>query len=351
MSQRLEKEFYGKTSSGETVDRYTLCNGNGMTARIINYGATVTEILVPDRQGKTADVVLGFDDLASYEKHRSYFGCMVGRVAFRIYQGRFTLDGKQYQLDCREGNLHLHGGPCGFSLRVWKAETIDLDGRPAVKLSFTSPDGDQGYPGVMQATTIYSLTDDNALRIDSTATTDRPTLVNLTNHSYFNLAGASSGDILNHVARFDADRYTPSLTLDQPTGEIVSVAGTPLDFTKPMPIGARIDQTDGELKGYDHCFVRKQPPGEMVRVAEVCDPNSGRVLEVVTSEPSFVFYTTNGVDGLPLGKGGVRYPLHAALCLETGRPPNAVNCPQFPSIVLRHGETYRHVCEYRFSTR
>jgi aldose 1-epimerase len=348
---KLEQENFGKTAAGETVERYTLRNARGMTAKIITYGATVTELFAPDRDGKSADVVLGFDDIASYETHSGHIGCMVGRVAFRIREGQFVLDGKNYQLEMNEGTTHLHGGPRGFSKRIWQAEPLELGGQPAVKFSIRSNDGDQGYPGTLEAEAVYSLTDDNALRIDCTATTDKPTLVNMTHHGYFNLAGAASGDILSHVLQLDADRLIPSLALGIPTGEIAPVAGTPFDFTRPTTIGARIAETGGDPAGYDLCFMRNSSESEMARVAEAFDSTSGRAMEVWTTEPAFVLYTANYLDGTMPGKGGAKHDKHAGFCIETGRPPDAIRYPNYPSIVLRPGETYRHRCEYRFSTK
>ncbi|MCC6124996.1 MAG: galactose mutarotase [Pirellulales bacterium] len=346
---KLEKDVFGTTAAGETVDRYTLRNSRGITARIITYGATVTELFSPDRQGRPADIVLGFDELASYEAHNAYFGCMVGRVAFRIRGGQFLLDGKNHQLAVDGENVHLHGGPRGFNRMVWRAEPISNAAGPAVKFSHRSPDGDQGYPGTLEASVVYSLTEENELRIECTATTDRPTLVNLTHHGYFNLSGAGRGDILSHELQLDADRYIPASAPDVPTGEIAPVRGTPFDFTRSMAIGARIEETGGDPRGYDVCFLRNSPEGAMARVAAAFDPASGRTMEVSTTEPALVFYTANYLDGTPRGKGGAIYRRHAALCLDTGRPPDAIRYPNFPSIVLRPGETYRHVCSYRFS--
>jgi aldose 1-epimerase len=342
---KIEKDFFGKTALGETVDRYTLRNSQGMTARIINYGAT------PDRQGKPADIVLGFDDLASYESHNASFGCIVGRVAFLIRDGKFLLDGNEYQLAVGPGNIHLHGGPRGFSKAVWQAEPLQNTNVPAVKFTHRSPDGDQGYPGMLDTTVVYSLTENNELLIDYTATTDRPTIINLTHHSYFNLSGAGSGDILNHEVQLEADRFIPCVNPVAPSGEILPVTGTPFDFTKPTAVGARLHETGGNPLGYDLCYLRNQPEKTMARVAEVFDPASGRVMEVSTTEPALVFYTANYLDGTLRGKGGATYSQHAAFCIETGRPPDAIRFPKFPSIILRPGETYRHQCSYRFSAR
>jgi aldose 1-epimerase len=350
-TSKLEKDVFGKTASGELVERFTLRNAQGMTARIITYGATVTELITPDRQGKPADIVLGFDDLASYESHDAYFGCIVGRVAFRIRDGNFVLDGKSYQLDLNAANVHLHGGPHGFSKRIWRAEPIENDDNPAVKFALRSPDGDQGYPGALDAAVIYSLTEKNELRIDFTATTDKPTLINLTHHGYFNLSGAGCGNILNHELQLDADRCIPPGAPDVPTGGIAPVADTPFDFTRPAVVGSRFGEIGGDPVGYDLAFLRNQTGSAMTRVAEVFDPATGRVMEVSTTEPAFVFYTANYLDGTLRGKGGAIYSQHAAFCIETGRPPDAINYPNLPSIVLRPGEIYRHQCTYRFSAK
>jgi aldose 1-epimerase len=348
--QKLEKETFGWTAAGETVDRYTLRNAGGMIVRTITYGATVTELFAPDRHGTPADVVLGFDDLASYESHNAYFGCMVGRVAFRIRDGRFSLDGKQYQLACDAGGAHLHGGPLGFSKIVWQAEPLRTPDGPAVKLTCRSPDGDQGYPGTLDVSVVYSLTDDNEFRVDCTATTDQSTLVNLAHHSYFNLCGAGCRDILDHRLRLDADLFIPAGAPGVPSGDIVTVRETPFDFTQSTRIGARIEETGGDPPGYDFCYLRNAPAGATARVAELCEPASGRRMEISTNEPAIVAYTANYLDGTLRGKGGAVYERHAAICLETGRPPDAIRFPHLPSIVLHPGDPYRHMCIYRFAT-
>jgi aldose 1-epimerase len=346
---RLERHVFGKTADGKIVDRYTLSNGRGLKARIITFGATVTELWTPDRRGEPADVVLGFDDLESYEKRSPYFGATVGRVAFRIVGCEFTLDGKQYRLTQNDGKHHLHGGTPGFSHVVWQAEP--LDGKiSAVKFTHRSPDGDQGYPGTLEVAVVYSLSDENELQIDCTATTDRPTLLNMTHHSYFNLAGAGCGDVLDHVLQLDADRWIPTSEPDVPTGEIADVGGTPFDFRRPTTIGSRIREAGGTPLGYDLCYLHNHAGEGLTRVASVHDPRSGRSIDVSTNEPGIVLYTSNFLDGTLKGKRGKTYAQHTALCLETGRPPDAIHHPQFPSIVLRPGETYRHQCVYRFST-
>jgi aldose 1-epimerase len=350
MSQAgLEKDVFGTTAEGTAVERYTLRNARDMTVRLITYGATVTELWTPDRRHNFDDLVLGFEDLTQYETQPVYFGAMVGRVAFRIAAAEFVLDGQRYQLAQNDGRHHLHGGIRGFSHAVWRAEPISTGAAPAVKFTHRSPDGDQGYPGTLDVTVVYTLTDADELRIDCTAVTDRPTLVNLTHHSYFNLAGAGSGDVLGHVLGIDADRWIPAEEPDLPSGEIAAVKDTPYDFTQPAPIGARIHQTGGTVEGYDLCYLHNHPDGTLARVATVCEPSSGRRMDVSTTEPALVLYTGNYLDGSRHGKGGAAYQKHAGVCLETGRPPDAVHHPHFPATILRPGQTYRHTCVYGFS--
>jgi aldose 1-epimerase len=350
MYNTIEKDTFGKTADGAAVDRYTLRNTSGAMVRVITFGATVTELWMPDRQGKLADVVLGFGELAPYGVQGPYFGCIVGRVAFRIAGAEFTLDGKQYRLTPNNPPHHMHGGIHGLSRVVWQAEPVTGELGPAVRFTYHSPDGEEGYPGTLDTTVVYTLTDDNELRIDCTATTDRPTPINLTHHSYFNLAGAGSGDVLGHVLQLDADRWIPAEEPDLPSGEVRQVTGTPFDFTRPTPIGARIAQTGGDPVGYDLCYLLNHPEGQLARVATLQESTSGRKLEVSTTEPAIVVYTANYLDGTLRGKGGMVYQKHAAVCLETGRPPDAVHHPHFPSTILRPGQTYRHTCVYRFST-
>lgn len=345
----IERDRFGTTADGIRVDRYILRNSRGMSVALITYGATVTELWVPDRQGKLDDVVLGFDNLAQYETESPYFGCTVGRVAFRIVGGQFTLDGTSYQLTRNSGPHHLHGGTRGFSRCVWKAQARESAEGPSVELSLLSPDGDQGYPGNLHATAVHTLTEQNELRIDYTATTDRPTPVNLTHHSYFNLAGAGSGDVLGHVLWIDADRYTPTDKTLSPTGQIASVRGTPFDFTRPMAIGARMPGSAEVADGYDLAYLHNHPEGQVALLAKVEELQSGRTLAVLSNEPAIVLYTGNYLDGRLRGKRSAVYRKHAGLCLEPGRLPDSVHHEQFPSTVLRPGQTYRHTCIYRFS--
>ena len=345
-----EKEPFGYTADGVPVDRYTLRNSYGIMARLINYGASVTELWTPDRQGRLADVVLGFDRLSEYESQNAYLGCMIGRVAFRIAKGQFVLGHKAHQLTLNDGPHHTHGGMRGFNRVVWQAEPMTSYMGPAVKFVYSSPDGDQGYPGTLDVAVVYTLTEENELWINCTATTDRPTPVNLTHHGYFNLAGAGEGDVLGHVLQIDADRWLPSNGPNLPTGEIASVTGTPFDFTRPKRIGAHMGQTGNRLAGYDLCYLRNHRDETLACVATLQEPVSGRRMEVKTTEPGVVLYTGNHLDGSLRGKNGAVYQRYAGVCLETGRPPDAIHYPYFPSVILRPGKTYRHTCVYRFST-
>ncbi len=344
---RVERQSFGTTADGSAVDRYTLHNANGASVSLINYGATVTELYVPDRRGKLDDVVLGFDKLAQYETQSPYFGSTVGRVAFRIPEGRFELDGETYQLDLNRKPHHLHGGTKGFSWIVWKAEPMETPDGPAVRFTYRSPDGDQGYPGNVDATVVHTLTEWNELRIDYTATTDRATPVNLTHHGYFNLAGAGSGDVLDHVVWIDADRYTPTDETLKPTGQIAPVAGTVFDLTRPVRIGDR----QAETGGFDLAYLHNRPIGSLQLVARVEEPSGGRVLEVLTTVPAVIFYTGKWMPEKIEGKGGRVYSRFGGLCVETGHLPGSVHHQNFPPTILRPGETYRQTCVYRFSTK
>ncbi len=335
---------FGVTPGGETVESFVLDNGS-MTVKIITYGAIVAEIHVPDRDGKKADVVLGFETLEGYLGSHPYFGATVGRVANRIAKGTFTLDGKTYKLAVNNGPNSLHGGLKGFDKAVWNV--AEASGR-SVKLTYLSKDGEEGYPGNLSVAVTYTLTPDNALQIDGSATTDAPTPVNLTNHSYFNLAGPASGKILDHELRLFADDYTPGDDGFIPTGEIRSVKGTPLDFTSPTPIGSRIDRIPGEPGGYDHNFVLSDRDS-LKQAAVVRDPKSGRVLEVSTTEPGLQFYTGNFLDGTIAGKDGVVYGKQQAFCLEAQHFPDSVHHDKFPSMILRPGSPYVQTTSYRFS--
>jgi aldose 1-epimerase len=346
MTPGVDVAGFGRLPDGTPVRRFTLQNGTGVIARVIDYGTTITELHVPDRAGRLADVVLGFDNLAQYLAGPHYLGCTIGRVANRIAAGRFTLNGKVHTLARNNGPNHLHGGIRGFDKAVWRGEPF---AGPVAGARFThvSPDGDEGYPGRLDVGVIVMLTDADELVIDYSATTDQPTPVNLTNHSYFNLA--AMGNILGHELTLAAEAYTPTDATLIPTGEIRPVQGTPLDFTRPMSMGARLDQLDGEPRGYDHNFVVDHRGG-LTPAARVFEPGTGRVMEVTTSEPGLQLYTANYLDGTQTGKRGQRYSRYAGFTLEAQHFPDAVNQPAFPSTILRPGQTYHQTTVYRFST-
>jgi aldose 1-epimerase len=344
----VEKMDFGKTPEGTPIELYVLTNGR-ITAKVMTYGAIVTELHVPDRAGKTADVVLGFDNLDAYLAGHPHFGAMTGRVANRIAGACFTLDGKEYTLAANNGRNSLHGGRKGFDKVVWKA--ADASGRagPAVRLTYLSPDGEEGFPGNLSVSVTYTVTADDSLKIDYTATTDQATPVNLTNHSYFNLAGPAAGTILGHELTLAADEYTAADDELIPTGELKPIRGTPLDFTTPTTIGARIDQIGGGLGGYDHNYVIRPETKSPAFAARAREPGSGRVMEMFTTEPGVQLYTANGLNGTLKGKGGVVYRKHQGFCLEAQHFPDSVHHPNFPSIILRPGSTYTQTTIYKFS--
>ncbi len=347
------KKSFGKTPDGQPVDLYVLTNKSGAEVSITNFGGAVVSLKVPDRNGKLADVVLGYDTADGYVKDKSYFGALVGRYGNRIAHAQFSLDGKTYTLAKNNGENSLHGGLKGFNKALWKAKILSKKDGQSLELSYLSKDGEEGFPGNLKVRVIYTWTDANALRIEDSATTDKKTVVNLTSHSYFNLAGQGSGDILGHQLMIQADKFTPVDPSLIATGELRDVAGTPFDFRKPTAIGARIDQDDEQLKlggGYDHNFVvrRSADAGESL-AARVVEPTSGRVLEVWTTEPGVQFYTGNFLDGKTAGKGGVTYPRRNAFCLETQHFPDSPNQPKFPSVVLAPGARYHTITTYKFS--
>jgi len=347
---KLEQQDWGKLPEGATVKLFTLTNGKGMMARVTTYGAAMTQLRVPDRNGKVGTLVLGFDNLSAYLKGHPFFGVTAGRVANRIAKARFTLEGREYTLAANNGRNHLHGGINGFDKVLWQGKALPATAREAaVELSYLSRDGEEGYPGNLSVTVTYTLTEDNELKIDYGATTDKATPVNLTNHTYFNLAG--SGDILAHELTIHADRYTPIDAELIPTGEIASVKGTPLDFTRPMPIGARIDQLKPTPGGYDHNYALNSGGGSYVLAAHVYEPTTGRVMDVFTTQPGLQLYTGNFLDGKHSGHGSAVYNKHAGFCLETQRFPDAVNHPNFPSTILRPGETGKSTTGYKFSEK
>jgi len=338
---------------GQNVKIYTLKNKNGVEARITNYGAIIVSLRVPDRDGKLDDVVLGYDSLDAYAKGTSFFGAVVGRYGNRIAKGRFTLDGVEYKLATNNGENHLHGGLKGFNQQVWDARPMDSKEGQGLQLTYMSKDGEEGYPGNLSVTVVYTLTDKNELKVDYSATTDKDTVVNLTQHSYFNLKGQGNGDVLGHILTLDASRFTPVDAGLIPTGELRPVKGTPFDFTKPMAIGSRIGQDDEQLKfgmGYDHNFVLDSHSSSLHRAAHVLEPTTGRVMEVWTTEPGIQFYTGNFLNGSDVGKGGKPYQHRYAFCLETQHFPDSPNKPAFPTTELKKGERYHTTTVYRFST-
>ena len=353
-AQKISKESFGKTADGESVDLFTLTNRNGMEARITNYGGIVTTLTAPDRNNKYADVVLGFNDLDSYLKGHPYFGALVGRYGNRIAKGRFTLNGIEYKLAVNNGENHLHGGIKGFDKVVWTARSMRTKLGPALSLTYVSKDMEEGYPGNLTVKVVYTLTNNNELRIDYSASTDKDTVTNLTHHSYFNLAGEGNGDILNHQLLLKASRFTPTDAGSMPTGELRNVQGTPFDFLKSTSIGARINQDEEQLKfggGYDHNWVVNGRAGTLRQAASVYESTSGRVMDVWTTEPGIQFYTGNFLDGTLTGKSGKAYARRNGFCLETQHYPDSPNKPKFPTTTLRKGATYRSTTIYRFSAR
>jgi aldose 1-epimerase len=347
---QMNKTTFGKMPDGQAIDLYTLTNRNGMKVTITNYGGRVVSLSVPDRAGKVADVVLGFDDLSGYLEPNPYFGALVGRYANRIANGEFRLNGVEYHVPKNDGPNALHGGIRGFDKRVWTAQDVSKQ-NPSLELTYLSKDGEEGYPGNLSVKVTYTLTDNDELQIDYTATTDKDTVLNLTNHSYFNLAGQGNGDILNHQLMINADRFTPINPTLIPTGELRPVDGTPFDFRKPIAIGARINDDNEQLKfgkGYDHNFVVKHQEAHLALAAQVTDPASGRVMEVLTTQPGVQLYTGNFLDGTIHGKGGKVYGYRSALCLETQHFPNSPNQSNFPSTELKPGQTFHETTIYKF---
>jgi aldose 1-epimerase len=351
MRATVERMDFGKMSDGTATDLYVLTNASGMKAKVMTYGAILTELHVPDREGKFDDVVLGFDNLAGYLKGHPHFGSTVGRVANRIAQAKFTLEGKEYRLAVNNGPNSLHGGLKGFDKKVWKAEAVETGDGVAVKFSYLSPDGEEGYPGNLSTMVTYTLTNQNELKIAYLATTDKPTPVNLTNHSYFNLAGPQAGDILGHELMLAADSYTPADATLIPTGEIKPVRGTPLDFTRPLAIGARLAEVGGKPVGYDHNYVINGGGKSLTLAARATEPRTGRLMEMHTTEPGVQLYTGNFLDGKLKGKGGVVYRKHQGFCLEAQHFPDSVHHPEFPSIILKPGKKYMQTTVYKFSVR
>jgi aldose 1-epimerase len=351
----MRKRPFGKTSEGRDVALFTLANANGVEIEITNYGGIVVSLKVPDHQGKLADVVLGYEDLVSYEKDKWHFGATIGRYANRIAGGKFRLNGQEYTLACNNGPNHLHGGKTGFEKVVWQASENSGGDHDRLILEYVSEDGEEGYPGKLAVGVEFSLNDGNEFRIKYTAATAKETIVNLTNHSYFNLRGADQGDILRHRLQLNANQFTPVNENLIPTGELRDVNRTPFDFTRPEPIGARINQDDPQLKfarGYDHNWVLKRTEERGLSfAASLYEPESGRRMDIFTTEPGIQFYSGNFLDGSARGMAGAAYGRHAGLCLETQHFPDSPNHSNFPSTVLQAGGRYESTTVFTFSNR
>jgi aldose 1-epimerase len=343
----IEEKEFGKID-GQKVTQYILTNSSGASLRVINYGAIVTNLFIPDKNGKMGDVVLGFDKAGDYQDTGPYMGCVPGRFANRIAHGTFTIDGQDFAVTMNQGENCLHGGFKGWAKRMWAADAGMTPDGPTVRLQITDPDGEEGFPGTVRATVLYSLTNGNWLKIQYFATSDKPTPINLTHHSYFNLSGEGKGDVLGYVAKMYATRYLPVDSALIPTGDVARVAGTPFDFTKAKTIGQDIKSLPGDPPGYDHAMVLDNPKGELKEAAEVYDPASGRLVDCWTTEPAFHFYTAMGLKNL-VGKGGQVYQPYQAFCMETEHYPDSPNHPDFPNTILRPGHVYRQLTEFRFS--
>ena len=344
----MDANAYGTLPDGRQATLFTLVNRHGLRARLTDFGAILVSLETPDREGRLADVTLGYDALDGWVADACYMGATAGRYANRIAKGRFTLDGRTYRLATNDGPNHLHGGVKGFNKVLWSGQGVQVPGAAGVAFRYPSPDGEEGYPGALAVTVTYTLTDADELTVEYAATTDAPTIVNLTHHSYWNLRGGGQGDTLGHELTLHADRYTPVDATLIPTGELKAVAGTPMDFTRPTGIGARIADVPG---GYDHNWVLRGPDGALSPAAEVYEPHTGRVMKVLTTEPGIQFYAGNFLDGRLRGKGGAAYRKHAGFCLETQHYPDSPNQPAFPTTVLRPGQTYRQKTVHRFSAR
>lgn len=351
----VTKESFGKTSTGENIDIYTLKNANGVETRITNYGGIVVSLKIPDRNQKFDDVVLGFNDLESYlTKNNPYFGAIIGRYGNRIGKGRFKLNGVEYKLAVNNGENHLHGGIKGFDKVIWAGRSMSTRSGPAVVLTYTSKDGEEGYPGNLRVTVTYTLTSKNELKIDYSATTNKDTVINLTHHSYFNLLGEGNGDILNHQVQINANSFVPTDAGSIPIGQLKKVANTPFDFLRANQIGARINQDDEQLKfgnGYDHTWVINGRPGTLRLAGGAYESTTGRVMEVWTTEPGMQFYTGNFLDGSLTGKSGKPYERRSGFCFETQHYPDSPNQPSFPTTTLKRGAVYRSTTIYRFSAK
>lgn len=350
----IVKKLYGKTADGTEVYLFTLSNSKGMAAEITNFGGTVVSLLVPDGKGNLDDVTLGYDKLDGYLKKGPYFGAIIGRHANRIEDSKFEINGVEYHVAANDGKNHLHGGLKGFDKAVWKAEIVKQGGSECLELTYRSVDGEENYPGNLDVKVTYTLTEDNALKIDYFAVSDKDTVVNLTNHAYFNLSGHASGDILKHELMINADKFTPVNSECVPTGEIRDVKGTVMDFTGLTPVGPGLSSDDEQIangKGYDHNWVLKVSGKAPEKAAEVYDPASGRVMEVYTTKPGVQFYSGNFLDGSEIGKDGAVYSKRSGLCLETQYFPNALKHKHFPSPILKAGQEYKHTTIYKFLNR
>jgi len=341
----IEKSAFGKTKDGKAVEMYTCTNSNGLALKIITYGAIVVSLETPDRNGKMANINLGFDSIEPYLERHPYFGSTVGRYCNRIAQGKFSLDGKSYKLATNNDPNHLHGGEYGFDRRLWSAKPVKTDGGVGVQFNYVSEDGEEGYPGELSAQVTYTLTDKNELAMEFQATTNKATPVNLTNHNYWNLGGAGSGKIYDHELTLTSDHY---LAVDDtliPTGKMIDVAKTPFDFRKAKPLGQDLKKIVADPVGYDHCYVLRGQGGKMALAAKVKDPASGRVMEIRTTQPGIQLYTGNFLDG---SEGNGNNPQHTAFCLETQHYPDSPNQSAFPSTILKPGETYRQKTVHKF---
>ena len=350
----IEKTLFGKLSDGREVHMYLLKNAAGSHASIINYGAIVTSLYIKDKSGNFKDVVLGYDNLEGYEKDRNFFGAIVGRYGNRIKEGKFTLDGNEYQLTVNDGKNHLHGGTTGFFKALWNAESFESKDGPSVKLTYVSPDGEEGYPGTVTISVTYTLTNDNELKLEYSGTTDKPTILNPTHHSYFNLSGDPTKTILDEELKINADKFTPVDETLITTGELADVEGTPMDFRTFKKIGKDINEDYDQLKfgkGYDHNWVLNNYNSTVQNAATVYDSSSGIEMDVLTDQPGLQFYSGNFLNGSVTGKKGISYQHRTALCLEAQCFPDSPNKPEFPSVVLRPGETYKQTTIYKFSVK
>ena len=350
----VQESAFGTLSSGEAVQLFTLKNTSGMEVGIITYGGIITSIKVPDKEGNLGEVSLGFDSLEKYEGTHPYFGALIGRYGNRIAKGKFSLEKTEYELPVNNGPNSLHGGNEGFDKRVWEGQSFESEKGVGVKLSYFSEDGEEGYPGNLSATVLYTLTEDNSIVIDYSATTDAPTVVNLTNHAYFNLKDAGASDILGHELQIQAENITPVDETLIPTGELMSVEGSAFDFRTATAIGARIDAEEEQIEfggGYDHNYVFARSGEGLEKLITVYEPTTGRVMEVLTTQPGVQFYSGNFLDGSVTGRTGTVYNKRAAICLETQHYPDSPNQPNFPSTRLDPGQTYQQSTVYRFSTR